>query len=450
MKKIQAPKGTNDFYGERAEAFERILEVAAEVFREFGFRPLYTPVFERTELFVRNLGETSDVVQKEMYTFPDKKGRSMTLRPEGTAPVVRALVQHTLLQAGVDRVHYAAPMFRYEQPQDGRYRQHTQIGCEAFGDPSPQVDVEVIHCLVTILARLGLDDLSVKLHSVGDPESRERYNQALRERLAGKEDRLNEACRARLERNPMRILDDKDPGTHALLDEVEMPPFLDFLGDEDAAHFEAVKAGLDALGVEYRIDPKLVRGFDYYTRTAFEVVSGQLGAQDAVGGGGRYDRMVQELGGPPTPGVGFGSGVERIMLILERRQQAPPPRAEPGLAYVVVGDDEARGEALALVAELRAAGVPARAHWKGGKLGKQFQAADRCRAAFALVLGKREREAGAVQVKDLASGKQEAVPRAEVVRRLAGGASGAENALGRDKVLARLQAKAAGPEGSDS
>ncbi len=404
---LSAPRGTNDFTPPQSERLERIEEIAGEVFRLFGFRPIRTPIFEHTELFSRNLGETTDVVMKEMYTFADRKGRSLTLRPEGTASVVRALVQHPLLQHGHDRLYYAGPMFRYERPQAGRYRQHHQVGVEAFGDPTPELDVEVIACFVELLRRLRFPELEVRLNSVGVPESRARYGETLRAKLSERSGELCPDCRQRLERNPMRILDCKVPTCRAML--ADLPAFVDQLDGADRDHFEAVRRGLDALGIAYRVDPFLVRGFDYYTRTAFEVVTHHLGSNDAVGGGGRYDLLVQELGGPATPGIGFASGVERLMLVLEKFGLEPPARPGPPLVYLTFADDRGHAAAAGLAARLRAADLPVRVHHGSAKLGKQLQAADRVKARFAVVLGARELDRGVVQVKDLASGEKHEV-----------------------------------------
>lgn len=413
---ITKPRGTNDFFAPKSQVFERIQELAGEVVRSFGFRPIITPIFEATELFKRNLGETSDVVTKEMYTFQDRGDRSLTLRPEGTAPVVRCLVENSLLQAGIDRVYYIGPMFRYERPQAGRYRQHHQVGVEAFGDKSPEVDAEVIACFVAILRRLGLEDVRVKIHTVGVPESRARFGAALKAALLPKKPQLCTACHDRLERNPMRILDCKTEGCRKAL--ADAPRFLDFLDPADREHFEAVQAALRDHGVDYEIDPYLVRGFDYYTRTAFEVVSTRLGAQDAVGGGGRYDLLVQELGGPATPAVGFGCGIERLMLLLEEYGLAVPPRPGPRLVYLVVTDPPALAEARRLARDLRAAGIPVRMHSAPDKPGKQMKVADRLGASHAVLLGERERSAGTVTLKDMATGDQQMVAPAELAKKL--------------------------------
>lgn len=403
-KKLSRPKGTNDFYGSQAKDLARIEEIATETFRLYGFTEIRTPLFEHTELFTRQLGETSDVVSKEMYTFEDRADRSLTLRPEGTASVARALLENQTLNQGVDRFFYRGPMFRYERPQKGRYRQHFQIGVEAFGDPGPQVDVEVIACMIRTLQNLGLDELVVDLNSVGRPESRARYGQMLRESLAPQAEQFGADFQERLEKNPMRILDSKDPKVQAALD--GLPVFSDFLDPEDQEHFAAVQDGLRQLEIPFRLNPRLVRGFDYYTQTAFEVFAGGLGAQNAVGGGGRYDGLVQDLGGPPTPGIGFAMGLERLALTLETFGKKPPASDRPGLCYLVTPDSEALQEAPKLSETLRAWGVPSRSSPKATKLKKQFTAANRLEARYAIILGEAERKEGKVSVKDLVTGAQ--------------------------------------------
>lgn len=411
---FKAPRGTNDFTPPESERIERLEEISAGVFRRFGLRPIRTPMFEPTELFTRNIGETSDVVVKEMYTFQDRKGRSLTLRPEGTAPVVRALVERSLLQGGQDRLYYVgAEMFRYERPQAGRYRQHHQVGVEVFGDPSPECDVEVIDCMVQVLRALGLDGLEVKVNSVGSPDSRARYGEALREYLEPRKDQLPEVCRERLERNPMRILDEKAPGVRALLQDA--PKFDAFMDQADKQHHERVIEGLEMLGIPIEKDPYLVRGFDYYNRTAFEVVTTALGAQDAVGGGGRYDLLVKDVGGPDTPGVGFAMGEERLLLLLEEMGREPPRRVEPPRIYLACLDEEAREEALVLASQLRKGGVPCLAGYRGGKPLKQFQRAEKLGCAYAVVLGSKERERGVLGLRDLATRVQQDVAPSELV-----------------------------------
>ncbi len=402
---FQAPRGTNDFVPPESERIERLEEICAGVFRMFGLKPIRTPIFESTELFSRNIGETSDVVMKEMYTFEDRKKRSMTLRPEGTAPVARAVIQRGLTKTNSTRLYYVgAPMFRYERPQKGRYRQHHQAGVEVFGDPRPEVDIEVIDCMITVLRALGLDSLRVKINSLGDAESREKYGEVLREYLKPHRDELPAVCLERLERNPMRLLDEKAPRVRALLKEA--PPFSDYLSDADREHHQTVLRGLEMLGIPFDEDPFLVRGFDYYNRTAFEVVTGELGAQDAVGGGGRYDRLVSDVGGSPTPGVGFAMGEERLLLLLEALGKEPPARNEPDPVYVVCLDEPAKEEALVFASRLRKGGIPVLAGYGGGRPIKQFNKAEKAGCRFAVVLGETERARGVVGLRDLKTREQ--------------------------------------------
>lgn len=414
---FKAPRGTNDFTPPESERIERLEEICAGVFRRFGLRPIRTPMFESTDLFTRNIGETSDVVVKEMYTFQDRKQRWLTLRPEGTAPVVRALVERSLLQQGQDRLYYVgAEMFRYERPQAGRYRQHHQVGVEIFGDPSPECDVEVIDCMVQVLKALGLEGLEVKVNSVGNPASRARYGEAIQEYMAPHADALTEVQRERLERNPMRILDEKDPKVRDLLKDA--PKFRKYMAPEDVDHHERVIEGLKMLGVPHEEDPFLVRGFDYYNRTAFEVVTTALGAQDAVGGGGRYDLLVKDVGGPNTPGVGFAMGEERLLLLLEKMDREPPRRVEPPRIFLACLDEEAREEALVLASQLRKGGVPCLAGYGGGKPLKQFQKAEKLGCAYAVVLGEKERERGVLGLRDLGSREQRDVAPSELIEEI--------------------------------
>lgn len=414
--KLKAPRGTNDFFPPRGDVLERIEEVCARIFRLYGFRNIRTPIFEHTELFSRHIGDTTDIVTKEMYTFLDRSERSLTLRPEGTAAVVRAVVEHNLLNQGFDRFYYMGPMFRYERPAAGRYRQHHQVGVEAFGDPRPEVDVEVIDCMLRCLEELGLEELKVKVNTVGSPESRAAYGEALREYLEPRRLELPVICQDRLDRNPMRLLDEKDPAIRDMLRDA--PSFKAFLSAEDRDHHDAVLDGLRILGRSILEDPFLVRGLDYYNRTAFEVVTEALGAQDAVGGGGRYDLLVKDVGGPDTPGVGFAMGVERLMLLLEAQDKAPPARRDPPLVYIVCLDAESRTDALVLAASLRAATFPVRVGFQGGKPLKQFQRAEKLGCRYALILGEQERQGKVVGLRDLASREQREVPEQQVVPQL--------------------------------
>ncbi|HMO26779.1 MAG TPA: histidine--tRNA ligase, partial [Tepidisphaeraceae bacterium] len=315
--KIQAPKGTNDILPLEAARWQTIERIARDTAGAFNFGEIRTPVFEHSELFHRAAGETTDIVRKETYTFDDRGGRSITLRPEGTAGVVRAVIEHGLINDPGSRVKvfYIGPNFRYERPQSGRLRIHHQFGAEAFGIADPEQDVECILLHLLFLRRCGLKDLSLRINSLGDGGSKQRYRDMLATFLSPKKSDLSEDSQRRLDENPLRILDSKDPRDQQAI--VGAPPAIEALSPESRAHFERVQSLLGASGTTFSVDPQLVRGFDYYTGTLWEITAGGLGAQNAVGGGGRYDNLVEQLGGRATPGVGFGSGLERLLLALE-------------------------------------------------------------------------------------------------------------------------------------
>jgi histidyl-tRNA synthetase len=354
-------------------------------------------MFESTDLFVRGVGETTDIVEKEMYTFQDKGGRSMTLRPEWTAPVVRAVLQHNLLAQGPQRLFYIGPFFRYERPQAGRYRQANQFGIECFGYAGAEADVEVMQLAILLLRRYGIADATLRVNSIGDAMCRPHYREALLEYFRPFAGQLSADSRSRLERNPMRILDSKDPEDRKLVENA--PTFLDQLCDACEEHFAEVRGYLDALGLPYVVDPRIVRGFDYYTRTVFEIVSPSLGAQNAVCGGGRYDGLVESLGGPPTPAVGFGMGEERFLMVA-REHEAEPPRE--GLQVIALGD-AARAWLMPVVGALRSrddAG-PVHMDFATRRIAAQFKVAERNHARWALIVGDDELAAGSIVVRDL-------------------------------------------------
>jgi len=353
-------------------------------------------MFEATELFVRGVGETTDIVEKEMYTFQDKGGRSMTLRPEWTAPTVRALLQHNLLAQGPQRLYYIGPFFRYERPQAGRYRQANQFGVECFGYPGAEADVEVMHLAVELLHKYGLDDATLRINSIGDAECRPHYREALLRHFRPFAGRLSEDSRRRLERNPLRILDSKAPEDRDPI--ASAPTFLDALCSSCEEHFAEVRGYLDALGLRYLVDPRIVRGFDYYTRTVFEIVSPSLGAQNAICGGGRYDNLVESLGGPPTPAVGFGLGEERFLMIAPDRDSEPP---RSGFQAIALGE-AARAWLVPVVGALReSGGTPVFMDFGGRRIAAQFKIADRNRARYALIVGDDELAARQLIVRDL-------------------------------------------------
>ena len=397
-KKIASVRGMNDVLPEQTPLWQWLEERARAVLNAYGYREIRMPIVERTELFARGIGEVTDIVEKEMYTFEDRSGDSLTLRPEGTAGCVRAAEEHGLLYNQTQRLWYTGPMFRHERPQAGRYRQFHQIGVETFGMAGPDIDAEVILLTARLWKALGLaDQVTLELNTLGDPDDRARYRDALVAFLREHRERLDEDSKNRLERNPLRVLDSKDPGTREVLRDA--PRLADHLGDQARDHFEQLKALLEAAGIEYVINPNLVRGLDYYGRPVFEWTTDALGAQGTVCAGGRYDGLVQQLGGKPTPAVGFGMGLERLVLLLEKQgQELPGPVA---IYITAMGDVQA--QALALAERLRDAlpGVGIQCHCGGGGFKSQMKKADRSGARYALILGEDEVAAGQVAVKPL-------------------------------------------------
>ncbi|HEY9762297.1 MAG TPA: histidine--tRNA ligase [Trichocoleus sp.] len=382
--------------------WQRVEAAAREIFHRAAYREIRTPIFEQTALFERGIGEATDVVGKEMYTFKDRSDRSITLRPEGTAGVVRAFIQQSLYaQGGVQRLWYTGPMFRYERPQKGRQRQFHQIGVEVLGSRDPRADVEVLALATDLLQTLGLRNLTFYLNSVGNPEDRANYREALVNYLTPYKDQLDKDSQDRLSRNPLRILDSKDEKTQAIAEGA--PSILDYLGDDSRRHFDAVQQQLSDLGLAFQINPRLVRGLDYYTHTAFEIQSTDLGAQATVCGGGRYDGLVKELGGPETPAVGWAIGLERLTLLLENLYKPQPATVD---LYVVSRGEKAEANGLLLAQKLRHAGLAVELDLSAAAFGKQFKRADRSGAAACLVLGDAEAENGTVQIKWLQSGEQ--------------------------------------------
>lgn len=351
----KAIRGTQDVLPADSYKWQHVEQTALAIARDYGFREMRAPVFEHTELFQRSVGETTDVVQKEMYTFDDKGGRSITLRPEGTAGMARVLLEHGLQNEPLPvKVSYITSCYRYEKPQAGRLREFHQFGVECFGAAAPQADAEVIALARTVLNELGVTGVSLHLNSIGCPECRAKYHAALKAYFETRKDELCETCRSRLDRNPMRILDCKSPVCSAIAKDA--PVMLDYLCDDCRAHFDGVKGCLEAAGIDYSIDTRIVRGLDYYTRTVFEFVSDALGSQSTVCGGGRYDGLVDELGGPHLPSLGFGMGLERLMLIMEAKNAKfpTPPRCELYLASM--GEQAAR-RCFAIATQLRDGGV---------------------------------------------------------------------------------------------
>lgn len=376
--------------------------VMRETAQSYGFQEIRTPLFERTELFTRGVGEGTDIVSKEMYTFEDKGGRSMTLRPEGTAAVMRAGIENQLfIESPVQKLYYICPMFRYERAQAGRYRQHHQFGVEAIGSGAPEQDVEAIDLIFTIFGRLGLKHLQVTLNSLGDATSRAAYREALLSYLKSHFDKLSADSKVRFESNPLRILDSKDPGDKAI--NAHAPSILEFLNDECRDHFENVKKLLGLLKIPFQINPQLVRGLDYYNKTVFEVIAGELGAQNSITGGGRYDGLIKTLGGPDLPSFGFGAGIERVLQTMLKQHCPLPEPYRPALFLIPLGE-AAKDICFDILHQLRISGVPAQMDFSGRKLNKVMQYADQIQARFVAVVGENELKEDKIELKEMATG----------------------------------------------
>ena len=404
---FQRPRGTQDLLPAQAARWRRVTESMRRDLDAFGYGELRTPVFEDTELFVRGVGTGTDIVSKEMYTFQDRKGRSLTLRPEGTAPVVRAYLENNLgADPGVQRLYYLGPMYRYDRPQAGRYREFFQVGAEAIGSALPELDVECIDLMMSMLHHLGLADLTVEINSVGHPGCRAAYEVRLRAELEQYHTELCPTCQERARTNPLRVFDCKNAACRVIV--ARLPLLRDSLCDECRAHHAQVRLGLEALGVPFSENPQLVRGLDYYTRTAFEVHYPPLGAQSALGGGGRYDGLVEACGGPVTPAVGFSAGIERVLVAVEAAAAAAAP--DPGAAvWVAPLGEPARRQGLILARALRAV-APTVVDLTGRSLKAQLRGADRTGARVVVLLGDEELGRGEAQVRDLRAGTQAAQP----------------------------------------
>lgn len=408
MAKVQKIKGFADLFPEEAAKYTFMESCAREVFSRYGFGELRTPILEKTELFQKSIGEDTDVVGKEMFTFPDRKDRSLTMRPEATAGVVRAFIESKTHQPGlVSKFFTFGPMFRYERPQKGRQRQFHQINAEVFGAPESRADAELILMLAAFLGRIGLKDLTVELNSLGCHECRPAYKQALVDYYKSK-DKANfcEDCRRRMETNPLRVLDCKVPDCKALVQDA--PLITDHLCPDCEAHFADVRTILDGAGVAYTLNPRLVRGLDYYVRTCFEVTSGDIGSQTSVAGGGRYDGLIQNLGGPDCPGSGFACGMERLALLLGERELPAPD------FYLAVVDDAAAVDAMLFAQALRDKGLTGEVSFSGGSMKSRMRAANKSGAKTCLILGGAELADRTVTVKDMTGDKdQETLDRAE-------------------------------------
>jgi histidyl-tRNA synthetase len=408
--KFQAPRGTFDVLPDAARARARVEATAAAIFARAGYERMATPAFEDTELFERGVGQSTDIVQKEMFTFEDKGGRSVTLRPEGTAPICRAYLEHGMQKlAQPVKLYYAGPFFRHERPQAGRYRQFHQIGVEAIGSDSPLADAESITLLADLLAELGVPGVELRLGSLGSREARRAYLEELKTYLHANEVDLSKDVRERIDINPLRAFDSDDEGTRAAMEGA--PTIVERLAGDDASHFGEVRSLLDAAGVEYRTDPTLVRGLDYYTRTIFSFVCEGLGAQSEVGGGGRYDGLIEQLGGQPTPAVGWAAGIERILLALGEE-----PEAAGRDAFIAAAEDDQRPRALTLAGELRRAGLSVEVDLAGRGLKGQLKHADRIGARRVLIL----EAGGTAQLRDMSSGEQRPVDPGRLLEEIGG------------------------------
>ncbi|GHV27624.1 histidine--tRNA ligase [Synergistales bacterium] len=419
MEMIKAPRGTKDVLGDESRKWAHVIGVCREVAEDFGYKEAMLPIFEHTELFSRGIGDATDVVEKEMYTFTDRGGRSVTLRPEMTASVMRSYLERDMSRLPQPvKVWGYGPMFRYERPQKGRYRQFWQVDFEILGSPSPLRDIEVIDTSMEIYRRLGINNLSVLINSVGCPKCRPAYRDALRGFISGSASGLGglcETCRERFERNPLRILDCKNPECKTLTD--SSPSMIDSLCGECREHFGAVTRGLAAIGASVSVDNRLVRGLDYYTKTAYEILAGELGSQNAVCGGGRYDNLAESIGGPRVPSVGFASGIERIVITLEGQGvnigEEPKPRV-----LIVNASEEALISSVSLLHELRGAGLSADMDCAGRSLKVQMKRASSAGARFVCVIGEDELASGTVGIKDMSDGEQRTVSRNDAVSAL--------------------------------
>lgn len=398
MERFQKVKGTRDILPDEWNLLSLLLNKAKKRLFAHGYRFIVTPTFERTELFVRSIGEDTDIVEKEMYTFKDRGGRSLTLRPEGTAPIVRAYLENHMTPPV--KLAYFMNMFRAERPQRGRFREFWHLGVEVIGVKGPLIDAEIISMGYDLLSDFGVKDTEITLNSIGTKEERKAYKEALRDSLTPRRDMLCEDCKRRLSTNPMRILDCKRDSPRL----EGIPTILDFLGEESKEHFDKVRVSLKEWGVPFELNPRLVRGLDYYTRTAFEFILPGLGAQDALGGGGRYDGLVEELGGPPTPAIGFALGMDRIALVLQDKKRTDRPRF-----FVATIGEEARDLGLQLVRTLREKGIPTEYSYEEKGLKAQMKLANRLEARFTIILGEDEIREGKVKLRDMETGEERLV-----------------------------------------
>ncbi|MDD7718676.1 MAG: histidine--tRNA ligase [Eubacteriaceae bacterium] len=413
---INAPKGTKDMMPDQAYRWHYVEKKFQEICDKYGFKEIRTPAFEHTELFNRGVGETTDIVQKEMYTFNDHGNRSITLKPEGTSPVCRSFIEHKqYAEVQPTKYYYITPCFRYEKPQSGRLRAFHQFGIEIFGTSNMLADTDVICLGYDFLHEMGIHDIKLKINSVGCPECRQKHREALKKFLEPVYDQLCNTCKDRYERNPMRILDCKSEICQKLVKDA--PDMLDYLCDDCRNAFDDVRKNLDALGIEYIVDPRIVRGLDYYTKTAFEFVTDSNGTQGTVCGGGRYDHLIEEIGGPPIPGVGFGLGIERLLMLMDEKG-AEIPQPEPVKAFIAVMGEDAKLFGLKLLRELRQKGVKAEMDTLARNIKGQFKYADRLGAEYTVVIGDNEIAEGIVSIKEMATSQQREVKLEDLVGEL--------------------------------
>lgn len=412
----RAVKGTNDILPEESHNWQFVESKMLETASQFGFKEIRVPVFEHTEVFLRSVGDTTDVVQKEMYTFDDKGGRSITLRPELTAGVIRSAIEKGLVNAALpQKLCYIGGCYRYEKPQAGRLREFHQFGVECVGAAAPNADAEVISLAWAVLENIGIKNISLEINSIGCPECRKEYHKALKEYFSKNADTLCDTCKDRLDRNPMRILDCKSPICSEIAENA--PVVIDFLCDDCKNHFEAVKANLNAMNIEFKVNPKIVRGLDYYTRTVFEFVSGDIGAQSTVCGGGRYDGLIGQMGGPQTPSLGFAMGIERLMLVL-KAQNTELPKAHTCDLFIATLGESATLKASALCKELRDEGYKAETDICGRGLKAQMKYANKIGAKFTLVLGDNEVENGKASLKNMSNSSEKEINLNELTEEL--------------------------------
>ncbi len=411
MESIQAVRGMNDILPDEAGWWQKVENAAREVLGNFGYREIRTPVLEKLELFARSIGESTDIVEKEMYAFEDRNGERLALRPEATASIVRSYVQHSLhTDSAFQKLYEIGPMFRHERPQKGRYRQFHQIDAEVFGIDGPMIDAEMMHMLSLLMDRIGISGLVLNINTLGCPDCRQTYREILKDFLTAKGDQFCEDCLRRRETNPLRVLDCKVERCRALLESA--PLLIDYICEDCRAHFEAVKDYLEKLGTRYEVNPRIVRGLDYYMRTTFEMITDRLGAQNAIGGGGRYDGLVRDLGGPDVPAIGFAIGMERLIMLLqqEHREQVRAP-----LVFIASMGEQPRARAFEFVQQLRGRGLEAEMDYEGRSLKSQMRRADKSGARHVLIFGEDELTGRQIQLRDMRTKTQQVLPLDDLV-----------------------------------